>query len=119
MSQTGVQSLEVLANELATVQSSSELIQNQIIAVTKSFQLELKRMQEHEKQLRDAILQGMKNNGVKKFENELLSLTYIAPTQRESIDVAALRAAEPELAKRYTKTSVVKEQLRIKLKEES
>lgn len=118
MSKTGTESIEVLADQLAKVSESSVAIEQQIMQATANFQTQLKTMRAQESELRAAILEGMKANGVKKFENDVLTLTYIAPTKRSSIDVAALRAAEPELAEKYTRESVVKESLRIKVKEQ-
>lgn len=118
MTETGTESIEILATQLAVVNTTSDLIQNQIIKATTQFQDELKMIQVQEKELRAAILEGMKANGVKKFENDAISLTYIASTTRDSIDVVKLREAEPAIAEKYTRTSAVKESLRIKVKEQ-
>lgn len=68
-------------------------------------------------ELRAAIMQAMKNNGILSYENEHIQLSYIMPTTRTAIDSARLKKELPEIAEQYSKTSQVNEQLRIKLKE--
>ena len=79
---------------------------------------ELKKQAEARAQeLRAAIMASMEQNGVKKFENDRIILTYVEPTTRTSIDSAKLKKDMPEVAEKYTKTSNVKASLRITLKE--
>ena len=69
-------------------------------------------------ELRAAIMRAMQENGITTFENDRVRLTYISPTTRTSIDSARLKKELPDIAAQYTKTSVVKESLRITLREE-
>ncbi|MBR2587450.1 Dna2/Cas4 domain-containing protein [Candidatus Saccharibacteria bacterium] len=70
---------------------------------------------EQEAKLKAALLAEMKAHGVKSFKNERLSITYVAPSERETIDSAALRKAFPGIAAQYSKKSQVKESVRITL----
>jgi regulator of replication initiation timing len=85
----------------------------------------IKQIEEQKKQaeaqaqeLRAAIMRAMQENGITTFENDRVRLTYISPTTRTSIDSARLKKELPDIAAQYTKTSVVKESLRITLREE-
>ena len=69
------------------------------------------------KLVREKLMQSMKDKGITKFENDRLTLTYIAPSSREIFDGAKFKKDYPELASQYTKTSTTNEQIRIKLKE--
>ena len=66
--------------------------------------------------LREKLLEAMEKNNVKKFENDLLTITYVASTKRSSIDSTKLKKDLPEVAEKYTKTSNVKSSIKIKLK---
>lgn len=67
-----------------------------------------------EYQLKNEFMEFMKDNGIKKIDTEYLTLTYIPETIRESVDTQKLK--DEGLYDYYKKQSVVKEQLRIKEK---
>lgn len=70
------------------------------------------------KKVREQIVETMKKQGITKFENDNLIITYIAPTTRDSFDSTKFKNEHPEEYKKYVKTSTVKEQVKIKLKGE-
>lgn len=76
------------------------------------------KLEEAKKQLKEDLLKAMENHGVKKWDNEVMIVTYTAPTTRTSIDSAKLKKELPEVFNEYTKTSNVKSSIRIKLKGE-
>ena len=45
-----------------------------------------------------------------------MTVTYVKPTTRTSIDSAKLKKEMPEVVEKYSKTSNVKSSIRIKLK---
>ena len=59
----------------------------------------------------------MKEQGITKFEDNRISITYVAPTERVTFDSTAFKKDQPELYKQYSKSSMTKESVRIKLKE--
>lgn len=73
-------------------------------------------IKKQQESLREQLLEAMEKNNVKKFENDLLTITYVAPTKRSSIDSTKLKKDLPEVAEKYTKTSNVKSSIKIKLK---
>lgn len=68
-----------------------------------------------EKEMREQLLEAMKKYGVKSFKNDLINITYKAPSSRTSIDSTKLKKEHPDIAAQYTKTSSVKESVVIKL----
>ena len=60
-------------------------------------------------------LEKMKETGTKKLDTEYFTVTYVAPTERKSIDSAKLKS--DGLYDKYTKTTPVKESVRITFKE--
>lgn len=92
----------------------------EIMPVLKKLQeleIQSKQIIETEEILKADLLKAMETHGVKKWDNEIMTVTYTAPTTRTSIDSTKLKREMPEVAEKYTKTSNVKASIRIKLKE--
>lgn len=83
------------------------------------FENEKKKAEENAKLIRDKIVASMKEQGVTKFENDKIIISYIAPSTKETLDSAALKRDRPDIYSQYKKVSNVKESVRIKLKENS
>lgn len=77
---------------------------------------EIKRAEENRKHYLEAIQQAMEANGVKKFENDIITITYVDPTTRVSLDQKALKENDFDLYLKYAKESPVKASVRIKCK---
>lgn len=86
-------------------------------AKVKNFELLKKEVEAQAEILRQQLIEAMRAQNIKSFENESLKITYIEPTTRETIDSKKLKAEMPEIAAKYTKTSKVKDSVRITLKE--
>ena len=88
-------------------------------AIKKIAYLELakKNIENDESALREQLLQAMEKYGVKKFETDEVTFTYVAPTTRNTIDSKALKAEQPDIAALYTKTSNVKASVKITVKD--
>ena len=84
----------------------------------KLYELEtlIKSLKEQEDEIKAAILEEMEWRNIYKVENEAISVTYIAPTTRETFDSKALRKENPDLYDEYCKISPVKASVRVKLK---
>ena len=81
--------LKVQDNQLLVPQ---EII-DEIVEIT-----EAKRIAEiREKELKQAILKAMEDNGVKSFKSEYLDITYIEPTETVTIDHKKLEQEHPEV----------------------
>ena len=66
--------------------------------------------------MREVIKTAMEQYDVKSFENEAVKITYIAPTERKSIDSTRLKKEHPEIAEVYQKVSQVKSTVKIEVK---
>ena len=58
----------------------------------------------------------MRTNSVKKYESEKIIITYVAPSERKSIDTTKLKAEQPDIYEAYLKLSPIKESIKIKIK---
>lgn len=76
-----------------------------------------KQLEDQEESLKDFLIQKFEETGLPFIENDYFKITYIAPTTRDSLDQKRLREELPEIAKQFTKTTPVKAQVRIKLKD--
>ena len=89
------------------------MIQNEL----KSLNDRKKQLEEQESEFKEMLIAKMEETGVKSIDNDYFKITYVAPSQRETIDSARLKREHPDLAVEYTKTSLVKASVRITLKD--
>lgn len=108
--------IEVLADDLVLTTEKSLALQSKIMEATAQLQEQLQSVQAREQEVRDAIKKAMEANNVKKFENDRLSITYIAESERVGIDMDRLRTEKPNVVKEYQKITKVKPSIRIKVK---
>ena len=91
-------------------------IEESISTAIANFQTDLEQKKKKEVDLKEALKTAMRDGEVKKFENDIISLTYIAPTQRKTIDTEKLKEEKPELWEEYSKVSEVSDSVRVKVK---
>ena len=89
------------------------LVEAKISTAIAVFSERLEGMRTRDGEMREAIKVAMRDNFAKKFENDLIAITYVAPTTRTSIDTKKLKEEKPEIWEEYSKTSEVKDSVRI------
>ena len=95
------------------------LFQNKAMAAMQKIaelDLQKKQLEAQDKAVRQELQEAMDKYGVKKFENDILKITYVEPTTRTSIDSARLKKELPAVAEKYSKISQVKGSVRIEVK---
>ena len=75
-----------------------------------------KKLDQQISDMREVIKAAMEQYDVKSFENDVVKITYIAATQRKSIDSTKLKKEHPEIAEAYQKVSAVKATVKIEVK---
>lgn len=93
----------------------TELEQAELIIA--QYDMLLKEAKAKSEELKKTLIEKMKENGITKFENDNLKITYIAPYEKQAIDSKKLKEEEPKIYEKYLKSSMVKEQVKITLKE--
>lgn len=78
-----------------------------------------KKLEEQEKELKDKLKEAMEKYGIKKFDSDILKITYIAETTATSIDSAKLKKKYPAIAKECSKTSKKSAYIKIEIKDET
>lgn len=79
------------------------------------FERQIKVIKEQEETLKETIKNEMEAKGILKVEADGITITYIAPTQRETFDTKAFKKDNPEMYDDYVKFSPVKSSIRIKV----
>lgn len=64
--------------------------------------------------MKEKLLEAMEKYGVTKFDNDIMKITYFAPST--SIDSTRLKKEQPDIAKEYSKTSNKKSYIKIEVK---
>lgn len=99
-------SLVGVDSELAELYETEKLIQ--------AIEQQKKDIEETAKEMRSAIVEKMKEQGLTKFENDKIIISYIAPTTAQIVDSKKLKEEYPETYEKVLKESVKREQVRIK-----
>lgn len=87
-----------------------------ILKALGQLEVQVKTIKDQAEKLKIELLEAMETYGVKKWDNEVMTISYTAPTTRTSVDSASLKKEQPDIFVKYSKTSNVKASIRIKLK---
>lgn len=99
-------------NALAVMQADVPEVINKIISLT----LQKKAIEADEKEMKVQLQAAMERYGVKKFESEQVSFTYVPKTTKTTIDSKLLKAEQPGIAEKYSKTSSVSAYVKVAVK---
>lgn len=102
--------------ELIKVENGAALLTPDVADAIASFERDIKLLKKHEDDLKAAILAEMEAKGIIKLDNEFLTITYVAPTDRETLNSKQLRADLPDIYDEYVEMKPVKSSIRIKVK---
>lgn len=101
----GSTELEVFQNKAAaTIKAISDIVTAK------------KDLEEKEKVMKEKLQAAMEQHGVKSFDNEVIKITYVAESVRNSVDSAKLKKNYPDIAAECNKASAVKAFVKIELK---
>ena len=106
------------ANALITIENNVAVLMPSASAMLADFEREAKAIEEKQKAFKKRILEEMEKHGVIKIDTDDLTITYIAPTTRETFDSKKFRADKPDLYDEYVKIGAVSPSIKIKLKGE-
>lgn len=93
--------------------SNAMAIMKQIAAISK----QKKELEDQEKKVRESLEAAMEQYGIKSFDNDILKVTYVAPTTKTTVDSKKLKKEQPEIFAKYSNVSNVKASVRITVKE--
>ena len=87
-----------------------------VISELKMIEEEKKELKRKEEKIREILLKEMEDKNILKLENENISITYKAPTERETFRTAKFKKDLPDLYDTYVEFTPVKSSLVIKIK---
>lgn len=105
-----------MRDELITISQGVALLDAQTAVRIAEFERKAKEIKDAEDALKKEILEEMAEKGIIKIETDDMTITYVAPTDRESFDSKRLRIERPDLYDEYVNISPVKASVRVKLK---
>lgn len=91
-------------------------IEKEISNAIANLQIKQKELQNKNEEIKEQIKLSMENNDVKKYENDIISITYVAPTTRVTVDSKMLKEKYENIYNECSKISDVKSSIRIKVK---
>lgn len=95
-------------NYLATMQRIADLEQT------------IKELEDTKDKVRAELLQAMEYYGLRSIDNDILTMTVVAPSVSTTIDTKAIRISDPDtyedLLEKYPKVTERRQSLRIKVK---
>ena len=103
---------EVQTTDIALFQNKAMVVMQTIVNLDQQKKI----LEERDKAVRKQLQEFMDQYGIKKFENDLLKITYVEPTVRSTIDTKKLKEELPAVAEKYSKISQVKGSVRIDVK---
>lgn len=89
-----------------------------IMQTIKAIVLQKKELEAKEKALKEKLKAAMEEYGVKSFDNDLLKVTYIAPTTTTKVDFAKLKKKFPDVYAECSKSSSVSAYIKVEVKGE-
>lgn len=102
--------------EIIRIEDNGALLSEEVTAKIVEFEKQIKLIKEEEDKLKQTILSEMEKNNIIKLESENLTISYVAPYDRESFDSKAFKEAHQDLYDEYVKMTPVSSSIRIKVK---
>lgn len=102
--------------ELIKIENGIGILNAEVSKNIAKFEKALKEIKEKKEELKQSILSEMESKNILKLETDSLTVTYIAPAERETFDSKRFREDNPDLYDEYVKFSPVKSSIRVKVK---
>lgn len=103
-------------NDFIVKKEDNYQLSNTIISELKMIEEEKKELIKKERTIREKLLKEMEDKNILKLENEDISITYKAPTERETFRTKDFKNDLPDLYDTYVEFTPVKGSLLIKIK---
>lgn len=103
-------------NNLIVKKEDNYQLTDTIISELRLIDEEKKELKRKEEKIREILLKEMEDKNILKLENENISITYKAPTERETFRTSKFKKDLPDLYDTYVEFTPVKSSLLIKIK---
>ena len=102
--------------ELIKVENGNVALVDDAVKTIVEIENQMKELKQKQDDYKAILLEKMEENNVLKIDSEELTITYIAPSDRETFDSKTFREDHQDLYDEYVKFSPVKSSIRIKVK---
>ena len=103
-------------NDLIVKKEDNYQLTDTVISALKMIDEEEKKLKAKKEKIREILLKEMEDKNILKLENENISITYKAPTERETFRTKDFKKDLPDLYDTYVEFTPVKSSLLIKIK---
>ena len=105
-------------NDLIKIENGISILDAETSKKIADFEWAIKQLKEQEEELKEAIRAEMEAKGILSIKDETngMTISYVAPSNRETFDSKKFKADNPDLYDEYVNFSPVKSSIRIKLK---
>lgn len=102
-------------NELIKIENGNSILDVDVSKKIAEFEKQIKLIKEAEDALKEVIKAEMEAKGILKVEANGMTISYVAPYDKETFDSKKFKAEKPDMYDEYVKFSSVKSSIRIKL----
>lgn len=102
-------------DELIVYEGNTALLNPTTSALLAEFERQVKAIKAKEDELKQRILEEMESRGIVSIKSPDLTISYVAPTTRETFDGKAFRKDHPDLYDEYVRISMVSASVRMKV----
>ena len=102
-------------DELIVFEGKTALLNPEVSFKLAEFERVVKEFKAKEEELKQRILEEMESKGILSIKSPELTISYVAPTSRETFDSKTFRKDHPELYDEYVNISLVKASVRMKI----
>lgn len=103
-------------NNLIVKKEDNYQLTDAVISELKMIEEEKKELKRKEEKIREILLKEIEDKNILKLESENISITYKAPTERETFRTEKFKKDLPDLYDTYVEFTPVKSSLVIKIK---
>lgn len=99
-----------------TVKNDTAVISKEVCEQIVALEKQAKEIKDKQKEMQTALCEAMGRYGVKKIDNDIFTLTYVAEHDTERFDSKAFKEENPDIYDMYVKITKTSPSVRIKLK---
>ena len=103
-------------NDLIKIENGVATLDGNVTKKIAEFETQIKAIKKQEDDLKQSILDAMKDNGVIKIDNDHLTINYVAGHDQERFDTKTFKEENKMIYDEYVKIVHVKVSVRIKVK---
>ena len=102
-------------NDLIIIREDAVLLDAEASNRILEFEKQIKLIKEQEELFKQRILKEMEDKNILQIKTDNMTISYVAPTYRETFDIKKFKEEHPKQYNNYIKMSEVKSSVRIKI----